>query len=55
MEFVFQIATMISGFAFPVCLIRAIRTQNEETASRYTVWSGVTFGIIALTFAFSIG
>ena len=47
---VLWIASMIAGFIFPMFLIRAIRSTDEENdVPKYTLLSCVSFGVIVLT------
>lgn len=52
MATVFKGISIISGFVFPVVLIKAIRAKSEDAVSRYSALSCVSFGIIVLTILF---
>ena len=43
------ISGIISGFAFPAFLIKAIRSKNEDAVGMLTFLSCLTFGICALS------
>ena len=44
-----KLITTIMGVAFPAFLIKAIKAQNDDTTSKYTIWACVSFGIVVLT------
>lgn len=44
-----KLITTIMGLAFPVFLIKAIKTQDDEKISKDTLGACVSFGIIVLT------
>ena len=43
------LAGMVAGFAFPACLITAIRSVDEHEAGTYTLLSCITFGICVVS------
>ncbi|MGN9165855.1 hypothetical protein ACTNDY_11360 [Tissierellaceae bacterium HCP3S3_D8] len=44
-----KLITTIMGIAFPAFLIKAIKAQNDDTTSKYTIWACVSFGSVVLT------
>ena len=44
-----KLITITMGVAFPAFLIKAIKAQNDETTSKYTIWACASFGIIVFT------
>ncbi len=49
MIFYMKLISMIMGAAFPAFLIKAIKAQNDDITSRYTILACVSFGIIVFT------
>ena len=49
---VFKLLSIIMGFVFPVALIKAVRTKDDNISSNYTTLSCISFGIIILTIVF---
>ena len=41
--------TTIMGLVFPAFLIKAIKAKDDETISKYTFLSCISFGVIVLT------
>lgn len=49
MIFTLKLLSIISGFLFPLGIIKAIRTKDENISSKYTTLACICVGIIIFT------
>lgn len=54
MEFYLQMLGILAGILFPMFLIKAIKAERKEAATKYTAFTSICTGYIVFTLIYSL-